>query len=339
MLPKEYALQCYYENAAYVKHNKSTDTYSSSCVICREGKSFGKKRRCFYIPKNDLVYCHNCGWSSNALTWIQRVTGKDRFQILDDAKSHTFNASTLITTDIPKKKASPLRLPADSINLCDQQQLDFYTSNKVIKEALNVCKKRRLLTAVNRPDAYYISLSDFTHKNRLVIPFYNTHNKIVFYQSRSIGFDDKVQLPKYLGKTGGERTLFGINKVSSKYDEIVIHEGPINATFTPNGVAVAGINKGDIFTNAQQKQFHTTLAFFKPIWMLDNQRVDITAREKTEKLINDGHNVFIWPEKLRDFKDVNDFTIHYKIDEFPIKLINKFTFSGVEAVMQLQKCY
>jgi NMD protein affecting ribosome stability and mRNA decay len=38
-----------------------------------EGKSFGKKKRCWYIPAKDLIYCHNCGWSSRPLKWIMQA--------------------------------------------------------------------------------------------------------------------------------------------------------------------------------------------------------------------------------------------------------------------------
>ena len=72
-LPKEYVIKKFYEYGYGVEYIKSNDSYHCSCPICMEGKSFGKKKRCWYIPSKNLIYCHNCGWSSRPLKWIMRA--------------------------------------------------------------------------------------------------------------------------------------------------------------------------------------------------------------------------------------------------------------------------
>ena len=37
--------------------------------------------------------------------------------------------------------------------------------------------------------------------------------------------------------------------------------------------------------------------------MLDNQHIDESAKKKTEILLKEGHTCFIWPKKLKIFKD------------------------------------
>ena len=71
-------------------------------------------------------------------------------------------------------------LPKDSINLLDINQIQYYEKNTVVRKGLDVISSRRLNTAVNKPASLWVSLSDFIHKNRLVIPFYNKDNKIQF---------------------------------------------------------------------------------------------------------------------------------------------------------------
>ena len=68
----------------------------------------------------------------------------------------------------------------------DDHQLKYHRNNVIVKKCLDVINERRLDKAGNRPRSLYVSLTDFTHKNRLVIPFFNNENKIVFYQSRTI---------------------------------------------------------------------------------------------------------------------------------------------------------
>jgi GDP-L-fucose synthase len=73
--------------------------------------------------------------------------------------------------------------------------------------------------AVNRTSNLYISLSDFIHKNRLCIPFYDRNKKVVFYQSRSL---DNTN-PKYLGKSGYEKTIFEYAKFIADYFKLRVN--------------------------------------------------------------------------------------------------------------------
>ena len=72
-LPEDFVILKFFELGLYPKYNKFNNVYQCSCPICREGKSLGKKRRCYYIPKNENIFCHNCGWSGKPLRWIKEV--------------------------------------------------------------------------------------------------------------------------------------------------------------------------------------------------------------------------------------------------------------------------
>ena len=74
-IPEEYIIQKFYQYAGYPKYTKSTNTYTGGCPICREGSSWGRKSRAYYIPKNNAICCHNCGWYSKTLNWIIEVSG------------------------------------------------------------------------------------------------------------------------------------------------------------------------------------------------------------------------------------------------------------------------
>ena len=49
ILPENYIIQKFYEYAGYVQYLKHNNTYNGCCPICHEGKSWGKKKRCFYM--------------------------------------------------------------------------------------------------------------------------------------------------------------------------------------------------------------------------------------------------------------------------------------------------
>lgn len=339
-IPQDYIVSKFFEYIHQPKYNKYNNTYQGGCCICREGDSFGKKRRCYYIPAKDIIFCHNCGWSSRPFKWILEVTKKESVEIIEELKEHEYTEIDFSNQDKPQQQAlvQSETLPKDSINLSDTMQLQFYKDNAVVLKCLELIKSRRLDTAVNRPDNLYLSLTDKTHKNRLVIPFINESNDIEFYQSRGFLPNDIRDRPKYTSKINAEKTLFNINKVVSDYDTVYIFEGPINAFFTRNSVAVAGITdrSDSTFTPRQQKQIDTTLKWFDFIWVLDSQWIDNASLKKSEILLNSGHNVFIWPENFgKKFKDFNDICIKCKIDEIKHDFIKKNTFNGIEGILRL----
>ena len=224
-------------------------------------------------------------------------------------------------------------LPKDSINLFDEHQLTYYKNNHIIKKALDYISSRKLNTAVNRCDDLWISLNDFIHKNRVILPFYDENNKIIYYQSRGVLAEDLRTKPKYLSKSNGDKSLFNYNKIDPNLADIFIFEGPIDSFFVKNGVATAGIqeNSNKSFSKIQESQINK-LWLTNKIWVLDSQWQDQASLIKTRQLIKDGHTVFIWPKNVgQSFKDFNDMTIHYNINEISPKFIKDNSYKGMKA--------
>ena len=336
-IPEDFVIVKFYELGYYPKYNKFNNVYQCSCPICKEGHSLGKKRRCYYVPKNDNIYCHNCGWSSKPFKWITEVAGITDAELIAEIKEYTPDVETIISANEAPRVINSETLPKDSINLSDKLQVDFYKNNEVMRSVQGLIKSRRLDTAVNRPDNLYLSLVDKVHKNRLVIPFINETETIEFYQTRTVLSRDNKVKPKYLGKVGTEKTLFNINKVNSDHDTVYIFEGPINAFFTKNSIAVAGITeRGRSFTTRQEQQLDSTLRLYEKVWILDSQWLDQASLVKSEALLQQGERVFIWPEKFgRRFKDFNDIAIACKVDEIGWDFCQKNTLHGLEGIVKL----
>ncbi len=337
-LPEEYIIEKFFQYTHYPKFNRYNNTYQGGCCICREGGSLGKKRRCYYIPKNNIVFCHNCGWSSKPMSWIKKISGQSDIDILNELKTVDSFINTSREEVIPRATIVTPSLPVDSINLSDNTQINFYKNNPILIECQEMIKYRRLDTAVNKPDSLYLSLVDPVHKNRLVIPFINEQNNIEFYQTRTILNELNKKKPKYISRINAEKTLFNINKVTDKYKSVFIFEGPINAFFTKNSVAVAGITEKSqsLFTKRQQEQCDTVLKWYDKIWVLDSQWIDNASLNKSEILLKNGEKVFIWPEKFgKRFKDFNDICIACNVNEIPHEFIEKNTFEGLEGIFRL----
>ena len=317
-VPQEYSIQKFYQIAGSPKYNRSTRTYSASCPLCREGTSWGRKRRLYYILDGDYIYCHNCGWSGSPIKFIQESSNLTLNEIIEESKEYDILPADVSDTDRLTKKFQTATLPKDSINLFDTQQLKFYKNNNVVKKCLDVISKRRLDTAINKPKTLWVSLEDFTHKNRLTFPFYGLDNHIKFYQTRTVLDKDK-NYPKYL------------SKANSSY--IFIFEGPIDACFVLNGIALAGINENSAtdLTQTQRKQL-SHFSLHKKIWVLDSQWQDTASHSKTNKLIDSNETVFLWPEEYgKKFKDINDMAIALSIDQIPESFILANSHSGMKA--------
>lgn len=327
-LTENYIATNFYQNCGKPTYSRSQKVYQGSCPICREGKSWLKKRRCYFIVEKNIVCCHNCGWYGSPYQWIVKVTGKTFKQIKDELDN---TQQDIVFNTIPtpeKSKHSEESLPLDAINLFDKKQVNYYNDNYVIKSCLDVILNRRLDKAINRPQAFYTTLIDRTHYDRLVIPFYY-NNKIVYYQSRSI--DKTDTRPKYLSKVSAEKALYGIDNIKSDLEYIFLLEGPTDAMFVQNGVGIAGINESNFknFTPLQETQLKQ-YPLHSRIWVLDNQRNDNASKIKTNKLLDAGETVFIWPSSLSQYKDINEYCIDKAINSFDIETIIENSYSGLK---------
>lgn len=339
-IPEQYAVQIFYQFVSTPSYNRLTKAYNGSCPFCKEGKSFGKKRRFFYIPKVERCYCHNCGYSKKVVNFIIDVTGKPFNIVLSEIEQSDYTNFKVPEQEQKKETVTDLQiktLPDDCINLFDKTQIQFYKDNAIVHIALRFIASRRLHKAINRPKTFYLSLNDRTHKNRLVLPFYDENGKIIFYQTRTLLDADNHRRPKYLSKIGGNKTLYGIHSIDSTNDYIFLLEGPIDSFFIRNGLAVCGIQDESerMFTDLQHQQIEQ-LKMFKRIWVLDNQWCDEAAYKKTEILLEQNETVFIWPEEYKQYKDINDYCIDKKIDEFEQKIILDNTYQGLQGLVKLQ---
>lgn len=333
-IPLEYIVDKIYKLARRVEYKPNQQIYNFSCPSCNEGKS-KTKRRGYYFLKENYFYCQNCQKSWSPINWIIEIDHSSFKEILKEANEHINTFNEIIDRQpisiTPTVKSKQYSLPYDSINLSDPIQLQYYKDNKEVQLCLNYIKNRRLNTAINRPKTFYISLSDHIHKNRLCIPFYDISGKIVYYQTRAL-HDKDAEIAKYFSKKDSDKTLYGINNISSTLEYIFIFEGPIDSMFCQNAVAACGLT----LTTLQEEQLDKYRMFDK-IWVLDNQLDNIDVVTKYKELIDAGRNVFFWPKEFKDYKDVNDVCVATEKNHIPPKFILNNTFSGMEAQLKLKE--
>jgi len=311
-LPDQYILNKFliYAGLPVKRYN---GTYNACCPVCREGNSWGKKKRLFYYPDTRSFYCFNCqeGWSP--LRWIELVGHQSQEEIEQEAKTENFSREIELSPYEKEYVHKKIILPKDSINVLDPLQQKFYKNNKSFGKALEYIKTRRLDTAINRPDTYFISLTDKVYKDRLCIPFRDLDNKIIFFQCRALGEEE----PRYLGKYG-DKSVFGVDKIDQNFEYLFMFEGPIDSMFVKNGLGITGLT----LTGNQRDQLLPFLTH-EEVWVLDNLRFakDKETRTKYEELIHKGHKVFNW--RNLPYKDLNEWAVKEGFDELPTEEIIK----------------
>jgi hypothetical protein len=311
-IPTPYVLSKFYSYSIDPCHRKHDNTYNAGCPVCREGKSLGKKKRLFFYPESNTMHCFNCSKTWSAYSWITNVCGLSK----DEMDCEIINNDNFVNIDyrlaeLTNKRKDLPNIPVDSINLFDNSQISYYKNNKIVNLALKYIKERKLDCCVNKCNSLYISLTDFIHKNRLCIPFFDRNRKIPFYQTRAL--DNSI--PKYLSKSGYDKTVFNINNIDPEYPYIFIFEGPIDSMFVKNGVAVAGLS----LTKTQSTQL-SEFPFHKRIWVLDNPRFDDSAKNKIHELLNKGEVVFKWNSNM-PYKDFNEMAMFEDILEIKTESI------------------
>lgn len=326
-LPETFVLEKFYQWAGYPRFKKMSNTYEAGCPVCKEGSSWGRKRRLYYLPGDGVMCCHNCGWYGSPVKWIMQVEGVSYRQLADQVKQSD-NAIDDIDTVFKDNNTDPVYdappLPQDSIDLLDPLQIEYYSDNKIVNQAIDYIKSRRLNTAVNRPNSIYISLTDKIHRNRICFPSYDQSGKVQYYQTRT--FLENDDRPKYLSKFRADRDVFGVNNVTDILPYVYIFEGPVDSFFVDNAVAIYGIQENSRHTlTSNQSDILNSKFLFKRTWVLDNQRLDQASMSKTKKLLEQGERVFIWPDTLKQYKDFNEMCVHFKLDEVSSKLIDDNT--------------
>jgi hypothetical protein len=310
-LPGQYVLSKFYTYSGEPVFRKFDGNYNASCPVCREGKSWLKKKRLYFYPTTNSFYCFNCNKSWNALNWISEVSNLSREEVLLEAQSGGFSTGIEVSIEHKQAKKERLKLPHDSINLFNSLQQNFYLKNEHFKQCLEYVNSRRMDTAINSSKHFYVSLTDTFHGNRLCIPYTDRSGKIVFYQTRSVDGSE----PRYLNKIGSDKSVFNLDRIDINLDKIFLFEGPIDAMFVKNGVSLAGL----VMTKTQESQLSEFL-FHEKIWILDNPQKDEAAKDKIFQLLKAKQKVFRWPLNS-PYKDFNEWAVKEGRDEIPLEFI------------------
>ena len=284
-------------------HWKNDDIANARCIFCGDSKRHPNKCRGYFLAKKDGTgyFCHNC----NCHMWLS-----DLLKQLDFNLYKQYIVEKFIDKDIQKKFHEPN--PND-----DFKPPKFITDSplKVLKKisqlkynhpAKQYVIKRRI------PNPYHCKLfycpyffgwvnsiipdkfDVYRDEPRLILPFINKDQNLFGFQGRS--FDPKATTKYYtIMLDESMPKVYNLDTVDFS-KRTYITEGPIDATFLPNSIAMAGADL--TFRNIAVIPENSVMVF-------DNEPRNKEMIARAEKIIEKGFSIFIWPNSITQ-KDINE---------------------------------
>lgn len=261
-------------------YSSSNGVLNFRCPICKDSKKSRSKRRAYLYQRDGkwFFHCHNICGAMLGSYWL-----KTHFP-----DSYTQYISSVIQgapemTQVPFTRKTP-----------EPPKSNYFVpinegTGELFELAKGYCEKRKLLKSVW---SKFLVADRGIYKDRLIIPFYRKGGSYEFFQGRAL----KGQEPKYLSKSGAKE-FYNMDFLDKTVDYVVL-EGPLDASFVRNSIALVGAN----LTQSTLKIFTGPCHFW-----LDN---DETGKLKSKKLLEMGYSVFNWKKFTKatgfDGKDVND---------------------------------
>lgn len=276
---------------------KKADLYNFRCPYCGDSQKRKNKARGYLFKiKNNFTYkCHNCGVGRSLANFL-----KDQDQhlyeqyIMEKFKEGSTGKGT--ATPSPKfdfkepkfvKRDTGLE-KISSLNISHPARV--YLENRGIKDLdyFYYCPKFKEWT--NKQKKTFDTLRQ--DSPRIIIPFKDKQGNLFGYQGRSLAPKAKL---RYITIMLDEEQpkIFGQDRVKTN-EPIYIVEGPFDATFLKNSVAMAG-SDADI----------RSLGWSDHIWVFDNEPRNREIVARISKVIDRGDKVVIWPKNIQQ-KDIND---------------------------------
>jgi transcription elongation factor Elf1 len=318
---------------------KNDYLWNYSCPICGDSKKNPRKARGYiYKFKQDLlVKCHKCGYSTNIGNLIKYIDSNlyDEYIVERYKNGATrYNDHKDIAEVLPPTVEIDLDDSVlDELSRIDRMREDHpavqYVSNRKIPK-----DKWSLLYFSPKFKSYVNSITPKfpepinDEHPRLVIPYFNSHGKVIAFQGRAFGKEEPKYYTIKIDET--EEKIYGLERIEFSR-RIYVVEGPLDSLFLPNAIAVSGSS----FDTPTIRQLLTNATI-----VMDNEPRSKEITKQLAKYIDKGYNVVMYPDTVVE-KDINEMILSGRTPDQILDLINRNTFSGMEAKLRFtewRKC-
>jgi len=321
---------------------KSEYLYNFRCPHCGDSQKSQTKARGFvYRKKNDMFFkCHNCGVGQtlgNLIKHLDPSMHKEYiFERFKDGK-------VVAKKEEPEFDFTPSRL----LKSKEKPFAEFTRYDRALRqlrrfdELVQTHPAKQFVFDRQIPkehfDKFFLATKfyefcneiqpgkfpDLKHDHpRVVIPFYDRAGKFFAFQGRAFGREQ----PKYITIKFDEtkQKIYGLDRIDLN-KPVMITEGPIDSLFLDNAIAMAGADADGGITIQHQQ---CTMIF-------DNEPRNEHIVSRMIRAVDKNFNVCIWPESVREGKDINDLILSGKSASQVQSLIHNNTHSGLAALQNI----
>jgi transcription elongation factor Elf1 len=319
-----------------LRNFKKKDDYlwNYSCPVCGDSsKNKLKARGYIYRTKSDLFCkCHNCGHSTNIGNLIKYVDT----QLYDEYVLERYKGGATRYND--HKEVAPMLPKPQTVELLEDdilsplQRLDTLdVSHPAVKYLLERKIPRQFWSMLYFASKFKKFTNSVTPKfeepivgdhPRMIIPYFTPAGKCFAYSARAYGNEE----PKYytIKVDETEEKIYGLDRVDYS-KRIYVVEGPIDSLFLPNAIAVSGAS----FDTPTIRRLLTNATI-----VMDNEPRNKDIVKQLGKYIKLGYSVCMFPDTIEQ-KDINEMILKGgKSPEEILEIINKNTYSGIEATLR-----
>ena len=304
----------------------SDNTYNFRCPVCGDSHRDKHKARGYLFSTKDkgfLYHCHNCHITLGLDKLIELI---DSLLFVDYRKEKFTESFTPrertdaeVFADKMKKPVFMKKGGLESLKKISALEYNHPAKLYVEKRGIPSSYHYKLFYApkfkkfVNSiiPNKFENLEND---SPRLIIPFLNKDKQMFGFQGRA--FDSKSLRYITIMLDENQSKVFNLDSVNLDEQHFVL-EGPIDAMFVKNSIAMAG------------QSIDWSLCNENSVFIFDNEpRNDVTCK-KVKQAIDKGFGVVILPDYIKQ-KDINDIVMSYKGIDIDA-LLRDNVYSGLKA--------
>ena len=302
------------------------DKANFRCPLCGDSMKNKAKTRGWFIDhpqtRDVTIYkCFNCGEVTSLSNFIRTLNPTIYKEYCYEKYIKPKNNNIIIKQQVKKKTTDYISYSDFIKNPYINKDSDDYLINMrkfskpQTEDFFYTNDFGRLLQTLPNSDKYESNFSN--HYQKIVIPFFDDFRNVQLLQFRSINKHDKMRyITIRLNETFPK--IWGLHRIN-KEKPVYVTEGPFDASFIKNSVAMGG---ADITTDMKNL-----------IYIFDNEKRNLEIVKRMQKIVEHGHSIFIWPDV--EEKDINDYYMVYgNSNVFEDK---KRVFKGFKAKMEIDK--
>jgi len=308
---------------------KKENLYNCSCPICGDSEKKKTKARGYFYQKNNSMFyrCHNCGSGLGLSNFLKQHFPSHHDQyVLEKYKSGVDNKTARKIVEITPKIVLNSFVSEKATKLSDLSD-EHYAKQYVLARKIPKTFFTKIYFTPDFADLVedvfpgkYSNLSK--NDSRLIIPFFNSDNKLIGLQGRSFSPERSL---RYITIRAESTTnlIYGLDQFDGRKTGYVV-EGPIDSMFLPNCLAAA---------NSDLESVCKKVTADNLVLIYDNEPRNKEIVRLLEQSINSGKKVCIWPSSIVE-KDINDMILSGVSSEDILSVIKNRTFCGLEAHLE-----